>query len=168
MTILRTTLSLAALLLTSTAALAQSVASPDGRMTATLTVDGEGKPNWSVTRDGEPLIAPSGLGFNIEDEDPLRRNFAVVAQGTSSAESTWEQPWGERQFVVDRHNELAVTFRQQDAMAREFLWIAAHPEEARAQAMRGREMIVRDWNREKAFGDLRSILETVVAERKAR
>ena len=56
MTILRTTLSLAALLLTSTAALAQSVASPDGRMTATLTVDGEGKPNWSVTRDGEPLI----------------------------------------------------------------------------------------------------------------
>jgi glycosyltransferase involved in cell wall biosynthesis len=55
-----------------------------------------------------------------------------------------------------------------DAMAREFLWIAAHPDEARAQAMRGREMILRDWNREKAFGDLRTILETVVAERAAR
>ncbi|GGD66218.1 glycoside hydrolase family 97 protein [Erythrobacter arachoides] len=120
MTILRTTLSLAALLLTSTAALAQSVTSPDGRIEASLTVDGEGKPNWSVMRDGEVLIAPSGLGFNIENEDPLRRNFAVVAQGTDSADARWEQPWGERQFVVDRHNELAVTFRQQDAMAREF------------------------------------------------
>lgn len=53
-----------------------------------------------------------------------------------------------------------------DAMAREFLWIAAHPDEAREQAQRGREMIIRDWNRQKAFGDLREILETVVAERK--
>lgn len=55
-----------------------------------------------------------------------------------------------------------------DAMAREFLWIASHREEARAQAMRGREMILRDWNREKAFDDLREILETVVAERGGR
>lgn len=105
---------------TSHAALAQSVSSPDGRITASLSVDGEGKPTWAVERDGEALIAPSGLGFNLENEDPLRRNFAIVAEGTSSADTTWEQPWGERQFVTDRHNELAVTFRQQDDAAREF------------------------------------------------
>ena len=116
-----TAITLAALALgTSPAAIAQSVSSPDGRITASLAVDGEGKPNWSVTRDGKELIAPSSLGFNLENEDSLRRNFAVVAQGTDSADTTWEQPWGERRFVVDRHNELAVTFRQQDAAAREF------------------------------------------------
>jgi D-inositol-3-phosphate glycosyltransferase len=55
-----------------------------------------------------------------------------------------------------------------DAMAREFLWIAANPDEARAQAMRGREMILGNWSREKAFGDLRQVLLEVVAERRGR
>jgi alpha-glucosidase len=111
---------LAALLLLPVAAQAGTVTSPDGRITATLDVDGEGKPYYSVTLAGEPLIAPSNLGFNLTDEDPLRRNFAVVGQTTGSADSTWEQPWGERRFVRDNHNELAVTFRQQDDAARQF------------------------------------------------
>ena len=102
------------------AALAGTVRSPDGRIEATLDVDGEGKPVWSVTREGKPLIAPSALGFTLEDEDPLRRNFALVSETTDSADTRWEQPWGERQFVTDRHNELAATFRQQDSGAREF------------------------------------------------
>jgi glycosyltransferase involved in cell wall biosynthesis len=55
-----------------------------------------------------------------------------------------------------------------ETMAREFLWIAANEDAAREQAMRGRAMVERDWNREKAFDDLRQILETVVAERGAR
>ena len=99
---------------------AGTVASPDGRIVATLTVDGEGKPVYSVTLDGAPLIGTSTLGFNLADEDPLRRNFAMVAETAASADSTWEQPWGERRFVRDRHNELAVTFRQQDDAARGF------------------------------------------------
>ena len=102
------------------AALAGTIASPDGTISATLDVDGEGKPVWSVTRNGAELIAPSGLGFNIEDEDPLRRNFELVSETTNSAEETWEQPWGERRYVTDKHNELAATFRQKDHMAREF------------------------------------------------
>jgi glycosyltransferase involved in cell wall biosynthesis len=49
------------------------------------------------------------------------------------------------------------------AMADEFMWIAAHPEEARAQALLGRDMVLRDWSREKAFGDLSRIIEEVSA-----
>ncbi|MCB2065634.1 MAG: glycoside hydrolase family 97 protein [Erythrobacter sp.] len=119
MTLVRPVLILLALLWPALA-MAGTVTSPDGRILATLATDGEGKPTWSVSRDGHVLIAPSGLGFNLENEDPMRRNFAIVAETTDSADSTWEQPWGERQFVVDRHNELAVTFRQQDDLAREF------------------------------------------------
>lgn len=102
------------------AAVAGTIASPDGRIVATMDVDGEGKVVYSVTLAGEPLVAPSVLGFNLEDEDPLRRNFAIAAEATSGADTRWEQPWGERQWVTDRHNELAVTFRQQDDLAREF------------------------------------------------
>jgi len=44
--------------------------------------------------------------------------------------------------------------RDAGAMAREILWVAQNPESARAQALRGREYVVREWSREKAFSDL--------------
>lgn len=97
-----------------TAAQAGTVLSPDGRISVTIDADGEGKPYYEVTRDGEPLIARSLLGFNFTDDDPLRRNLAVESETTASADTRWEQPWGERQWVEDRHNELAVTFAEKD------------------------------------------------------
>jgi hypothetical protein len=44
-------------------------------------------------------------------------------------------------------------------MADAILWIAGHRSEAAAQAMKGREYVVANWRREKAFGDLRNVLE---------
>lgn len=108
------------LLIVPVTAHAGSVASPDGRIVATLDVDGDGIARYSVRVGDDLIIAPSNLGFNLTDEDPLRRNFKLVAETRASADSTWEQPWGERRFVRDHHNELAVTFRQQDAAQREF------------------------------------------------
>jgi glycosyltransferase involved in cell wall biosynthesis len=52
------------------------------------------------------------------------------------------------------------------SMCDEFLWIAAHPEEARQQALRGREYVMRDWSRERAFEELAAILDQTAAERK--
>lgn len=54
--------------------------------------------------------------------------------------------------------------RDAHAMADAFLWIAAHPEEARAQALHGRDYVVREWNRAKAFADLGAVLEDAAAE----
>jgi glycosyltransferase involved in cell wall biosynthesis len=52
--------------------------------------------------------------------------------------------------------------RDAEAMARAFLSIAANPESARAQARAGRAYVCREWSREKAFNDLRHVLEEVV------
>lgn len=54
--------------------------------------------------------------------------------------------------------------RDPEAMAEEFLWIAANRESARAQALRGRDYVCEQWNRQKAFADLKHVLETVVSE----
>lgn len=56
--------------------------------------------------------------------------------------------------------------RDAAAMAVQLLWVAAHPEEARAEALRGREYVEHEWNREKAFGDLLAVLEEVARERR--
>lgn len=53
--------------------------------------------------------------------------------------------------------------RDPHAMADEFLWVAAHPEAARGQALRGRDYVAREWNRAKAFADLRAVLEQAAA-----
>jgi len=55
--------------------------------------------------------------------------------------------------------------RDSNAMAEELRWIADHPEEARSQALKGREYVIREWERRKAFADLHRTFEEVLAER---
>lgn len=99
---------------------AETVSSPDGRITVELAADGEGKPFWRLERDGEQIIAYSTLGFNLASGDPLRRNFEVVEVTRRSADTSWEQPWGERRIVADRHNAITVTFAERDDTPRRF------------------------------------------------
>ena len=74
----RLALFLSAALLPLSAAQAETVTSPDGRIKVTLDADGEGIPYYEVSRDGVPIIAKSTIGFNFTDADPMRRNFEVV------------------------------------------------------------------------------------------
>jgi len=51
--------------------------------------------------------------------------------------------------------------RDPEAMARELLWVSQNRQAARAQALAGREFVIREWSREKAFSDLRNLFEAV-------
>ncbi|MDQ3803831.1 MAG: glycosyltransferase [Acidobacteriota bacterium] len=55
--------------------------------------------------------------------------------------------------------------RAAEAMAEQFLWVANHREEARAEAARGRAYVRRHWNKQKAFDELREVLEEVSDKR---
>ncbi|HLW71099.1 MAG TPA: glycosyltransferase [Candidatus Binataceae bacterium] len=48
-----------------------------------------------------------------------------------------------------------------NAMAEAILWVAANCEAARAQAKLGRDYVNAEWNRDKAFADLRQVIEEV-------
>ncbi len=89
-----------------------SVSSPDKVLTVTVDVNGEGRPEYKVSRLGEPVIAPSRLGFLLTDAPKLERNFEITASTTRSADERWEQPWGERRFVRNRYNELRLTLAE--------------------------------------------------------
>jgi glycosyltransferase involved in cell wall biosynthesis len=47
------------------------------------------------------------------------------------------------------------------AAAEHLAWVATHPEEARAQALQGREFVAREWSRDRAFADLDASLRCV-------
>ena len=121
---IRTLLAMAALLIAApaiaqTAAPAPSVASPDGRIVVAVTTDGDGRPFYSVTRKGKQIIAPSALGFLLTDAPKLHRGFRIEGSSTSSADTRWEQPWGEWKTIRDRHNELKVRLKERTALGRE-------------------------------------------------
>jgi alpha-glucosidase len=89
------------------------VRSPDGRLAAVVTHDGEGRLEYSVWRRQQggadrPVINASRLGFILADQYKLDRGFTVEDRGRRSADETWEQPWGERRFVRNHFNELRV------------------------------------------------------------
>jgi D-inositol-3-phosphate glycosyltransferase len=51
--------------------------------------------------------------------------------------------------------------RAADAMAEQFLWVAANPQPARSQALEGREYVKKEWDHRRAFDHLRRVLREV-------
>lgn len=93
---------------------AVTAASPDGSIVLTVSTDSDSRPTWSLSRKGKLLIAPSKLGFILTDGLNMVRGFSITGSDKAAAKETWEQPWGERRYVTDNHNELLVRFKQSD------------------------------------------------------
>ena len=91
---------------------APRVSSPDGALTLEVTLTNEGRPAYSVTRFGQPLITESRLGFILADAPKLERGLQIAAVSMGAGDETWEQPWGERRFIRDHYNEMRVTLRE--------------------------------------------------------
>jgi alpha-glucosidase len=89
-----------------------SARSPDGRIELALSNREMGRAAYAVTRDGQAVIAASQLGFLFTDQPKFDRDIEVTNPRITNADTTWEQPWGERRFVRDRHTELTVTLRE--------------------------------------------------------
>ncbi len=94
------------------------IASPDGNLSVEVTTDNDGRPSYAVLRDGEPVIAPSRLGFLFVDAPKFERNFVIAGHQTRSFDETWEQPWGERRSIRNHYNELRVTLTEKNALKR--------------------------------------------------
>ncbi|WP_462156723.1 glycoside hydrolase family 97 protein [Pseudoalteromonas sp. GB56] len=108
------------LLLASPLALAKtvSVSSPDGQIQVSLSDDGA--PSYQVSFAGKPVINSSKLGFYFKDAAPLRDGLVISNTQTHSVDNTWQQPWGEQREIRDQHNEIAVTFSDEQDASRNY------------------------------------------------
>lgn len=88
-----------------------SVTSPNGvlRVTVDLTA---GMPTYTVDRFGIPVVESSRLGFELQDLPDLVGPFRIAESAESTFDETWEQPWGEVQFIRDHHNELRILLEE--------------------------------------------------------
>jgi alpha-glucosidase len=87
-----------------------SVSSPDGTIRFGLTIDPSGSPRYTVSRDTETVVDNSRLGLRFETQAAFDQGFRLVGTSKASHDETWEQPWGERRLVRDRHEELLLQF----------------------------------------------------------
>lgn len=94
-------------------------ASPDGRITVTVSIDGDGRASYAVQRAGKPLLTDSRLGFLFTDAPKLDRNLALVEVKRDKADTSWTQPFGEWTTIRDNHNEMTVRLRERADLARE-------------------------------------------------
>jgi alpha-glucosidase len=58
--------------------------------------------------------------MRFQSQPAFDEGFRVAGTSMATHDETWEQPWGERRFVRDRHNELLVKFESAKAPARQF------------------------------------------------
>ncbi len=86
-----------------------SVSSPDNKVTVTIS-DDTGQPTYSLRYGKGGVFDSSKLGLVFKKLPEFGQAFKIVASKGNSHNETWEQPWGERQFVTDHHNELKVDF----------------------------------------------------------
>jgi len=83
-----------------------SVSSPSGLLHFTLSAK-DGSIQWQLDWRGSQIIAPSALGFVFQDGADLYGDLRIASSTFVSGDETWEQPWGERRFVLDHHNEMS-------------------------------------------------------------
>lgn len=86
-----------------------SLNSPSGDLTLTVDVDSAGTPVYSLSYKGVPVIKPGKLGLSGK-EATLEKGFEITDSAVSSFDETWQPVWGEFAEIRDNHNELAVTF----------------------------------------------------------
>ncbi len=87
-----------------------SLSSPSGTIVFSLAIDRFGAARYSVKHGEETVVADSRLGLRFETQAGFDRGLKLLGTAAASHDETWEQPWGERRLVRDRHEELLLRF----------------------------------------------------------
>ncbi|KDC55366.1 glycoside hydrolase family 97 protein [Pseudoalteromonas sp. S3431] len=85
--------------------------SPNGNIKITIS-DELNTPTYSIDFKNRPVITSSALGFEFKQQAPFSEGFKIAKTQKQTVNTQWQLPWGERQTVTDKHNEVAVTFNK--------------------------------------------------------
>ena len=88
--------------------------SPDGRLQLAVFTD-QGKLYYTLAHDGKQVIGRSRLGLRFRDQKGFDENLTMRELARNSHDARWEQVWGERQFVRDRHEALVIEVKRADS-----------------------------------------------------
>jgi alpha-glucosidase len=79
-----------------------------------------GEATYQISRAGKPVITRSKMGFLFTNAAKFDRSLSAISHTMRSFDETWDLPWGEAKSVVNRYNELTVTFEDGRGAPRQF------------------------------------------------
>ena len=85
--------------------------SPGGVLSLGFGLTETGRPQYTLLRQGEDVILPSSLGFDLMDGTSLKYGFAVTDIRKDSLDETWRPVWGEEDEIRNHYNEALVCLR---------------------------------------------------------
>ena len=83
---------------------AQDVRSPDGRNAISVGLDADGRPTYSVARDGQPIVLASPIALTLAS-GPLGSGSAIAGVDRRSVDDSWRPVTGKASLVRDHFNE---------------------------------------------------------------
>lgn len=92
----------------------QTISSPDGEVQLTFDLTAQGRPSYTMVFQGDTIIRPSLLGFNLKDELPMTDGFEMLSVTTDRVDETWAPVWGENDSIENRYNAMTVALKQGD------------------------------------------------------
>jgi hypothetical protein len=93
-------------------AVAQEIKSPNGKLSFSFELSGEGEPTYKLSFNGKAVIQKSRLGIELKELPSLTRGFTIAKAEPSQLDQTWAPVWGEEKEIRNHYNELAVTLQQ--------------------------------------------------------
>ena len=96
----------------SSAAMAESITSPNGQLQLNFSVNSQGEPVYELFYKGKAVIKPSKMGLELKNDPGLMNGFTLADTQTSTFDETWEPVWGEVKQIRNHYNEMAVTLDQ--------------------------------------------------------
>lgn len=96
----------------SSAAMAESITSPNGQLQLNFSVNSQGEPVYELFYKGKAVIKPSKLGLELKNDPGLMNGFTLADTQTPTFDETWEPVWGEVKQIRNHYNEMAVTLDQ--------------------------------------------------------
>lgn len=97
-----------------TPAVAQTVASPDGRLSVTLGTSADDQPTYALSVAGRAVVAPSPLGLEFERYAKLSNGLRVASTDATRSEDRYTLPAGKVSAVAERYNQITVHMAEKD------------------------------------------------------
>ncbi|GAB3762604.1 glycoside hydrolase family 97 protein [Spirosoma pomorum] len=92
-----------------------STTSPNRSIAVMVRQAASGSVTYQVNYKGQPILAPSGLGFVFSKPKVSLSQFNIVAMDSSAHDDTWQPVWGETKTIRDQYKELAVTLQDKSS-----------------------------------------------------
>jgi alpha-glucosidase len=96
------------------------ISSPDGSIKVVFELR-NGVPFYNLSKNNDPVIQPSRLGFLLRNIPGLDKDFKLRSAQKSDFDQTWIQPWGETKSIRNHYNQLVITLEEENSLNRKLI-----------------------------------------------